>query len=146
MIQRMGVVAAAVLMCGCATGYHEFSAPLIGLKGGYTDKQVGPGELIKVSFEGNGWTKEASVQDYLLLRSAEVAKLHGKPYFCVYGSIAEAILGRSSKDAHAGSVMATTYGFVYILLEDEPVPGSLGTADLLAKYAYLSSERKGGAE
>lgn len=146
MIQRMGVVFAAALVCGCATGYHKFTASLIGPRGGYTDEQVGPGELIKVTFEGSQWTKSASAQDYLLLRSAEVAKLHGKPYFSVYGSIAEAIVGRRSEDAYAGSVMSSTYGFVYILLEDEHVPGSLVTADLLAKYAYIGEERHGGAQ
>jgi hypothetical protein len=145
MIHRMGIIVAAALLSACTTGYQKFNVPLIGPRGGYTDEQVGPGELIKVSFQATAWTKAASVQDYLLLRSAEVAKSHDKPYFTVYSSIAEAIVGRSRQDALAGRVMDGTYGFVYILLEDKAVPGSLETAVTLDKYAYLSGDGKGDA-
>jgi hypothetical protein len=135
-------VLTASLLTGCATGYHSASNPLLGWTGGYWDRP-GPGELIKVGFAGNGYSKEAKVEDYLMLRCAEVAHARNKPYFTIYGSIAEAIIGERHTQDLVAPLTNGTSGVAYVLLEDEAKPGTLATADVLAKYAHI---RKVAAE
>lgn len=126
----------ASLLTGCATGYHSASNPLLGWTGGYWDRP-GPGELIKVGFAGNGFSKEAKVEDYLMLRCAEVAHARNKPYFVMYASIAEAIVERRITEDMVTPLTNGTSGEAYILLEDQSKPNAYATADVLAKYAHI---------
>ncbi|MEG3792118.1 hypothetical protein V1318_18530 [Lysobacter sp. CCNWLW3] len=134
-------VLTASLLSGCATGYHSVSNPLLGWTGGYWDRP-GPGELIKVGFAGNGYSKEAKVEDYLMLRCAEVAHERNKPYFSIYGSIAEAIIGQRHTRDLVTPLTGGTSGVAYLLLEDEAKPGTLVTAEVLAKYAHIRKVAK----
>lgn len=126
---RLSVVLLVVLMlAGCATGYGKSS-----IFGGYWSKE-GPGDLIEVGFNGNGYTDVQKVNVYLLYRSGEIAKERGKPYFSMYRTIGEAILDNPMSEASASSLGGKPFGKVYVLLHGEPTPGALITNDVLAKY------------
>lgn len=127
---------AALALTGCATGYHSAKNPLLGWTGGYWDRP-GPGELVKVGFSGNGFSRRATVEDYLLVHCAEVAQSRGKPYFVMYGSIAEAIVRQHVRDRLVTSVTNGMEGVAYMLTEDQPGPDTHATAEVLARYAAI---------
>lgn len=125
-----------MLLTGCATGYHSIKNPIAGWTGGYWEEN-GPGQLIQVNFDGNGYSKQAKVEDYLMLRCAEVAQAHHKPYFSLYGSIAEAIVGRRLSGQFVSSVANGQSGRAYMLLEDDAGADRFSTTDTLARFASL---------
>jgi hypothetical protein len=134
------VLLAAALLGGCATGYHSIHG-LSGYTGGYWEDE-GPGELTKVNFAANGYSDNSTVQDYLLLRCAEVAKAKGKPYFRMYGSIAEAIVERKIRTELVSTVTNGPYGYAYVLFEDQAGKDTLETAEVLQKYAHIKNHQE----
>jgi hypothetical protein len=64
-----------LLLSGCATAYKP-QGPM----GGYSDMQFDK-NTIEVSFRGNGYTSQETVEHYLLYRCAEVTIEHGYDYF-----------------------------------------------------------------
>jgi hypothetical protein len=129
-------VALATALGGCATGYGKS-----GLTGGYWDKP-GPGELVEVGFDGNGYIAAEKVEVYLLFRAAEIARQRGKPYFRIYQRLGLAILDVPMARAGSTALGGKPFGKVYMLLEDGPVAGALATDEILARYA---GEVKGAA-
>lgn len=74
------IAAACVfVLAGCqtATTYHPSAQPGAA---GYSDVQLA-GNRYRVTFTGNSSTRRESVEDYLLLRSAEVAQKAGYRWF-----------------------------------------------------------------
>lgn len=67
----------AAALIGCSTPYQAY-----GLRGGFEETQLAPNAW-RVSFTGNGFTGSEEVQDYVLLRSAELAMKTGYGYFGV---------------------------------------------------------------
>lgn len=72
--------AAAVVLSGCATGYHQ-----TGLSGGFTDVQLDT-DTYRVSFNGNGYTSPERAQELMLLRMADITLSHGHSYFVILDS------------------------------------------------------------
>ena len=68
------------IILGCATGYQTK-----GFTGGFSDTQLAP-DVFRVSFSGNAYTSEDRVQDFALLRAAELCLENGLPYFTVVDS------------------------------------------------------------
>src|SRR5689334_13686213 len=101
-----------VLLCGCATGYHSSSNLILGMTGGYTDTQ-GPGELVQVNFDGNGFIDKSKVGIYLLYRCAELAKEHNQPYFTVYPTVAHAIADKPVNESVVFTIGGKPSGEVY---------------------------------
>lgn len=66
-----------VTLSGCATGYHAS-----GYMGGFSETQLGP-NVFRVSFEGNNYTSGERAENFMMLRSAELALAHGFRYFSV---------------------------------------------------------------
>lgn len=124
-----GVLLCALLLGGCATGYGKST-----IFGGYWSKD-GPGELVEVGFNGNGYTDSGKVELYLLYRSAELAKARNKAYFSIYRSIFEAIVDRPVDEATANVLGGKPFGKVYMLTQDGPVAGAMKADDILARYA-----------
>lgn len=66
---------------GCAnyspTTYQEYA-----YRGGYSSTQLDD-NIFKVVFKGNGYTSREKVEDFALLRSAEIALEHGFQYFAI---------------------------------------------------------------
>jgi hypothetical protein len=75
----LALAAAAVVLAGCqtVTTYHPSAEPG-GV--GYSDEQLA-GNRYRVTFTGNSATPRETVEDYLLLRSAEVTLKAGYRYF-----------------------------------------------------------------
>jgi hypothetical protein len=73
--------AMALVLSGCATGYHGSS-----IDGGYSAKEVEPG-IWRVGFSGNGFTTPESVQTYWLYRSAELALEKGFDGFDILSNL-----------------------------------------------------------
>ena len=64
---KFAILTSVVLgVTGCATGYQSK-----GFSGGYEDTQIGS-DVYRVNFEGNGYTKNNRVQDFLLLRASQI--------------------------------------------------------------------------
>jgi hypothetical protein len=74
------------LLAGCATGYQP-----TGFSGGYSEMALNQDSYI-VSFRGNGFTGEGTVQSYLLRRCAELTLNKGYKYFVL-------ITGKTSVDS-----------------------------------------------
>ena len=76
----MKILALAVtllLLAGCATPYQSG-----GFLGGYKEIQLDE-NVFQVSFEGNAFVSAGRVENYTLLRSAEVAMENGYDYFVI---------------------------------------------------------------
>lgn len=67
----------AVLLSGCATGYHPRD-----VNGGYYDGHWGNGDrLVSVGFQGNGYTSWEEVEQMGWRRTEEVCRERGYTYF-----------------------------------------------------------------
>jgi hypothetical protein len=76
----VGLLGVAIIFSCCATAYKK-----IGWKGGYSETQLGE-NIFRVSFRGNGFTREERASDFNLLRSAEVSLENGFRYFIIVES------------------------------------------------------------
>jgi hypothetical protein len=68
---------AAVLLCGCATRYQD-----MGLTGGVGAQQI-TADTFRIISRGNGFTTAETVQDYILLKAAEVTQSAGATHFAI---------------------------------------------------------------
>lgn len=75
-------VFAVLLLSGCATDYHAANR-----NGGYREVRLAV-NVFRVTFEGNVASTQAATDRMVLLRSAEVARAHGFPYFTESGAAA----------------------------------------------------------
>ena len=73
-------VGTCLLALGCATEY----GPKSGWSNGYSETQLGS-DLWEVRFEGSGLEELERVEDFSLLRAAELCLLDGYPFFMVLG-------------------------------------------------------------
>ena len=71
---------AAALVSACATKYQS-----VGFTGGFTDTQLAP-DMFRVSFSGNAATSADRVQDFALLRAAELTLANNFKFFAVVQS------------------------------------------------------------
>jgi hypothetical protein len=69
-----------IWLFGCATSYQPQ-----GMTGGFTSTQLEKNSFV-VTFKGNAYTERYKADDYVLLRSAEIALEHGYKYFRVVDS------------------------------------------------------------
>ena len=79
----LNVVAVAVMgtiVAACATAYQS-----AGFTGGFKDTQLAP-DMFRVSFSGNAMTSSDRVQDFALLRAAELTLANNSRYFAVMSS------------------------------------------------------------
>jgi hypothetical protein len=89
------------LLVGCATAYQPS-----GLGGGFTDSQI-DANTFRVAFRGNGYTPRETVENYLLLRCAELTVERGFDHFVVLGSDTE---GKAGSFTTPGTYRSTTTG------------------------------------
>ena len=72
-----------LLLAGCATSYQES-----GLTGGFEETQLAP-DVVRVTFNGNGYTGKQRTQDFALLRAAELSLMAGYPFFVLLSESTE---------------------------------------------------------
>jgi hypothetical protein len=77
----------STVLIGCATGYTSS-----GFTGGYSDTQLAP-DVFRVTFKGNGYTSAERVQDFALLRAADLALTNGYTHFGILGEASGASQG-----------------------------------------------------
>jgi len=73
----IAIALGGLLLTACATGYQSS-----GFTGGFKDTQLAP-DVFRVSFSGNGFTSSDRVQDFALLRAAELTLANDARYFAV---------------------------------------------------------------
>lgn len=116
------------MLAACATPYAAR-----GEAGGFSETQLDRNEWV-VRFDGNGFTSQEQVADYLLLRSAELTLAAGFRYFILVAQQDQTSYGTYTTPTHTettatvtshgntayGTAQSTTYGgqTVYI-----PKPG-----------------------
>lgn len=74
---RIALLCTSLALAGCTTAYQPR-----GFAGGYSDLQLGR-DTYRVSFQGNGYTRQEQVNDFVLLRAAELALERGATRFAV---------------------------------------------------------------
>jgi len=72
--------AVTLLLLSCATSYQPKS-----FTGGFSSTQLDK-NVFQVSFNGNGYTNQERVNDFALLRSAEIVLENGYEYFAIVDS------------------------------------------------------------
>jgi hypothetical protein len=80
LVEVLSVVLAVSTIAACATPYQPK-----GFSGGYSETRLAE-DLFQVSFIGNGKTSKERVNDFSLLRSAELALQNGFRYFVIVRS------------------------------------------------------------
>ncbi|NDD92458.1 hypothetical protein EBZ37_10275 [bacterium] len=81
----------------CATPYQT-----MGVKGGYHDMQLGDA-VFEVTFSGNGYTSEDTVNRFFLRRCAEVTRSNGFEYFVFL----------ENRDASSSTLIQTSGGYAH---------------------------------
>jgi hypothetical protein len=76
----LGFAAALALLSACASEPPYFGPLAEGHATGYTDQQIDQNRF-RVTYQGNSATPRETVEDFLVLRSAQVASQAGYPYF-----------------------------------------------------------------
>jgi hypothetical protein len=77
-------IAAAALLAGCATAVGTAYQPADKKGFGFTEQKV-ESDRYRVTFAGDGATPASVVEDYALLRAAEIALANGYDWFRVVG-------------------------------------------------------------
>ncbi len=75
---KIGLIALAALLAGCET--QEPFQPREGHSSGYTDLRLGPNRY-RVTYTGNSATRREIIENYLLLRAAQVTVQSGYRWF-----------------------------------------------------------------
>ncbi len=80
-IRTLGLLLVLATSLGaCATSYQNH-----GFTGGFRDTQLAP-DVFRISFHGNAFTSTDRVQDFALLRAADLCLSNGFKYFVVINS------------------------------------------------------------
>lgn len=87
-MRRVLIAAAATLLAACATAVGTAYAPADSKGYGYAETRV-EADRYRVTFSGDGATPPNVVEDYALLRTAELAVENGYDWFRVVGRTLE---------------------------------------------------------
>jgi hypothetical protein len=79
-VRQFAALAVLALLAGCAAEPPYFGPSGPDHPTGYTDQQIDKNRF-RVSYQGNSQTPRTTVENFLLLRSAQVALQAGYPYF-----------------------------------------------------------------
>lgn len=79
-LKPLAALAVCAFLAGCATEPPYFGPAGPDHPTGYTDQQIDQNRF-RVSYQGNAQTPRVTVENFLLLRAAQVALQAGYPYF-----------------------------------------------------------------
>lgn len=133
MRKQTTMLALTIALGGCATGYHDTRNPLAGWTGGYWD-QPGPGQLVKVGFDGNGYIDNETINAYLMYHCAELALQRHKAYFRMYPSLPDAIRDRPVQKLAIGRVGGKLDDWMFVLFDDRQMPDDLSAVAVKQRY------------
>jgi hypothetical protein len=109
MLRALMIIAAAVVLAACATGYQSQS-----LTGGFTTAELRP-DVVRVRYAGNGFTSKETAQTFWLYRSAEVTLEKGYDGFEILSDMHFVMVApRQDFDNRTGShmILASSGGAV----------------------------------
>lgn len=101
-MKKLLVLAIAILISGCATGYQKS-----GFGGGFNETQLSE-NVWKVHFRGNAKTSMERATDFCLLRSAELTLENGYKYFAIINEESDT---KSSAFTTPQSSYTNAYGY-----------------------------------
>ena len=85
------------MLCACSTPYQE-----MGLLGGVSATQI-DSNTISVTAQGNGYTSNATIKNYALLKAADETLAHGFDYFAIGDQSDESQHGAMSFSSASGN-------------------------------------------
>jgi hypothetical protein len=103
MMRTLGLVLSLTLIAACTTPYQQ-----MGVTGGVEDVQLN-NDTYRIRARGNTYTDRTRVEDFVLLRSAEIALRRGYPYFVI---VQETDQSRIRTVTVPGTTRTTTFGSV----------------------------------
>ena len=92
-----------IFFLSCQTSYQKKS-----FSGGYEDSQLDK-DVYKVSFHGNGYTKQSIVKDYAMRRCAELTIEQGFDHFVIIDKDSETTSYESNRK-HSGTLTQNASG------------------------------------
>jgi hypothetical protein len=100
---RLLAIALASAIFGCASSYQPSGSSITG---GFKETRLGP-DVFRVTFSGNGYTPADRVQDFAMLRAAELTLANGAPFFVVMSTA-----DRSRTETHVTPGTSHTTGTI----------------------------------
>ena len=97
-----------LFISSCATSYQSR-----GLLGGFTEQRFSS-DVYRVTFQGNGFTKEKKSIDFCLLRCAELAKEKGFSYFELVDNESKKSLHNRDFDGTGGVLMPRSSNTIWL--------------------------------
>jgi hypothetical protein len=95
-------------LAGCTVAPTPFQP--LGAEGGYDETRLQE-NVWRVSFRANAYTSESEVVDYLFLRSAELTRQSGYPYFAIERGFGQTNYGYRSTSPSLGLGLGYSRGF-----------------------------------
>ena len=118
----------AALLSACATPYQP-----TGVTGGFEEMQI-DANVWRISFRGNGYTREWKAEDYCLLRSAELTLANGYSHF----AIADA---KTSTSVSGISTPSSSYTTGTVHVNGNNAVGSSTTTNVGGGTTFISRPR-----
>ena len=118
-------------LAGCATPYSGNF--LTAFTGGFTEGDA-PGDLVAISFSGNGFISAETVSAYTMYRSAEYTIEQGGTHFVAYNNLVDAAVNNMADTPHIGTIGGKPNATLYILVLDHSEVGAFVAADVMADY------------
>ena len=117
-MRRIGLIAAILILSGCATDYQRQGKALVGWWDGYgySSTQIDT-NVFQVTFKGNAYTGRDRANDFALLRSAELALENGYEYFVI---IDTQQYSRNSSDTTPTTPTANTSRKTIVCFKEKP--------------------------
>ena len=100
-MKRFAILIACLSLAACATGPTVYQAALRPHAIGYSDFQIEPGRY-RITFQGGSGAPARQVEDYVLLRAAQVALRDGYDWFRIVGREGEVAPPRSGSSISIG--------------------------------------------
>ena len=130
-------VALILLLAGCATPYRKAENAN---DTGFSDLD-GPGKLTTVQFRAIGIIPNWKLQRYTLLRCADIANDHHKPYFIIYATLTDAANGRAAEQPFfEWSEFTGARSIAYMIMLDAKTDGAISTEETLRYLSSFKSE------
>jgi len=136
-MKKILFLVSALILSSCATPYQtNRNLGLTGVTGGYSDMLIAE-NTYRVTLSGNGYTSEATLNEYFLRRSSELAIENGFNYFVILNkdsdtrSVTINQPARTTTTATVDTVAPQVSGTQQVNVETRTRPASTRQADFI---------------
>jgi len=127
----LSLTGVTALLVGCATSYHSLS-----FTGGYSETHIS-GNLYEIKFNGNSYISYNRINEYLLLRAAQLGKRKHKKYFTIYSSPYAALRGIDSYEPISFTAADKPNGYIYVVYKNTKIDyNSFSVDNTYKKYKH----------